>query len=185
VSTNHLASIAPTRDWAAEMRKHIDDARQEKGGYNASTLAAEIVDKLKGEDRELLYGWLEAHAQATIRDAIKAADAATRAYARHSAPRSAFQGAAMQAASGNTQPLRLGFLQAVYVVNPSNDRKQLRDMTANDVEFVADSYDRRSKSAAMEAAFFRILTKNLGDQRVGDVYSNDQLAELRLRVIGK
>lgn len=172
------------RDFAADMRKYIDEGRAEGRAYNAAELAAYIVYKLKGEDRELLYGWLEAHAEPTIREAITRIDAASRAYARHTAPLSVFKEATDQAENGNPEPLRQGFLQAVYVINAENDRKALGDMTAEDVLYVSAGYDRRARSAKLEAEFLRQLAAKIGNGRVRDMFDNVELADLRNKITG-
>lgn len=172
------------RDFATDMRRLIDKERTGNGSYNASVMAHEIANRLLSEDRELLYGWLEAHAVPTIRAAIVAIDAASRSYARKDNVTSLFAEAARQAEGGNQEPLRQGFLQAVYVINGENDRKALKDMTAQDVLFVAASYEDRAKSAMLEAAFLRAVAKKIGHGRVADKFTNIQLAELHLRLKG-
>ncbi len=166
------------RDFAADMRKVIDEYRTAPS-YNVAVVADAIVEQLLNDDRELLYGWLQAHAASTIGSAIRAVDAATRSHARTSARVSVFAEAVAEAERGNSEPLRQGFLQAVYVVNRKNDRKALRSMTAIDVLFVASGYDIRAQGARMEAAFFRALAEKVGQRKVGDVFNNVQLAELR------
>lgn len=172
------------RDFVADMRRFIDKMRP-SDKYNAGVLAHEVAQRLLTEDRELLYGFLEAHAVPTIRAVITAADAATRSYARHNGKASVFADAVRAAEAGDDKPLRLGFLQAVYVINGDNDRKALKDMTAEDVLFVAASYDNRAQSALLEAAFLRAVAKKIGKGRVADSFTNIQLAELRARLTGK
>ena len=166
------------RDYAADMREIIDQYRN-KPTYNAAFVAEEIVERLLAGDRELLYGWLQAHAATTISTAIRAIDAASRSQARQNAKASLFAAAAAEAERGNDQPLRHGFLQATYVINGNNERKRLRDMTAEDVRFVATGYEDRANSALMEAAFFRAVAKKIGNRTVGEVFTNAQLTELR------
>jgi hypothetical protein len=173
------------RDFAADMRKFVDKLRSGNGSYNAGVLAHDVVQRLLSEDRELLYGFLEAHATHTIRTMITAADAATRSYARHNAPASVFAEAAKEAEGGNKEPLKTGFLQAVYVINAQYDRKALKDMTAEDVLYVASSHESRAKSALLEAAFMRAIARRIGKGRVADAFNNVQLAELRARLTGK
>lgn len=174
-------ALVRIRDYAAEMRDIIDQ-RTQAVSYNAAEVADEIVQHLLHEDRELLYGWLEGHAAQTIRTAIAQRDASTRAYARTHAPKAAFAEAANAAKGGDPQPLRLGFLQAVYVCAADNTRKALKDMTAADVLYVADSYEGRAKQALLEAAFLRAVAKKIGAGRVADVFNNQQLAELRTKL---
>lgn len=167
----------PSRDYAADMRKYIDEYTAD-GDYNAADVSHRIVEKLRGEDRELLYGWLEAHAAETIRAAIARRDASTRAYARSHVKSSVFAQAAQAAAGGDYEPLKAGYLQAIYVVDGLNTRKALKDMTSSDVLFVASTYTRRARTALMEAAFLKAVAKQIGDRHVGDVFNNEQLAEL-------
>lgn len=171
------------RDYANDMRALIDKYRRQTS-YNASLIAHDIVEELLKGDRELLYGWLQAHAVPTIRAAVTAADAATRSYAR-TRGNSVFAEVDTKT-PGQKAPIRQGFLQAVYVVDSENTRKALRDMTADDVMFVASRYDDRAKSAQLDAAFLRAVAKRIGKQRlVGDVYNNTQLDDLRVRLTGK
>jgi hypothetical protein len=166
------------------MRKYLDEARTGGDSYNAVTAAREIAQKLLQDDRELYYGWLEAHAESTIRTALAAADAATRAHARKS-PASVFAAAAVAAEAGDPRPLRQGFLQAVYTVDADHNRKALKDMKAEDLNFVAAFYEDRARSHMFEAAFFRALAKKVEDGRVADKFDNMTLSELHNQVTGK
>lgn len=173
------------RDYVDEMRKLIDEYRSQPT-YNAPLAAHAIVAKLVEENDDLLYGWLRLHAEQTIRAAMAAADAATRAYARGPGSNvSVFAEAARKAEAGDPTQLKQGFLQAVYTINDQYDRKALKDMTAEDVLFVASMYEDRSRAAMMEAAFFRALAKKIGLGRVADTFNNTQLAELRKTVVGR
>jgi hypothetical protein len=180
-----VTSVEPyKRDYAADMRKYLDEARNTDGPYNAVTAAAVIADKIQREDPELYYGWLEAHATATIRAALTAADAATRAHARTTTA-SVFAAAAAAAEAGDPAPLKQGFLQAVYVVDSSYNRKALKDMIASDLTYVAGNYEDRARSQMFEATFFRALARKVGDGRVADVFNNQELSELHDQVTGK
>lgn len=172
------------RDYADEMRKLIDEYRSQPS-YNAALAAHEIVDKLKDENQELLYGWLQLHAVNTVRSAMSSADAATRQKARGAGSTvSVFAEAARRAEQGDPTQLKEGWLQAMYTINNEYDRKCLKDMTAEDVLFVAASYEDRARASMMEAAFFRALAKKIGMGRVADVFNNTQLAELRQSITG-
>lgn len=175
-----------TRDYAAEMRRRIDEKRV--GSYNATVIAHEIVNDLLAGDRELLYGWLQGHAVDSIRRTVAEADAFTRSYARRprNAPLSLFAEAVKSAEGGDSEPLRRGFLQAVFVVDDADTRMALRDMRANDVLYVADMYDARGQAALMEAAFLKAVAKKVGrNRRVSDVFNNVQLDELRETITGR
>jgi hypothetical protein len=172
------------RDYADEMRKLIDEYRSQSS-YNASLAAHEIVNRLMAENQELLDGWLKLHAVQTIRSAMASADAATRAHARGTGSSvSVFAEAARRAEEGDPTALKEGWLQGVYTINAEHDRKALKDMTAEDVLFVASRYEDQSRAAMLEAAFFRALAKKIGMGRVADSFNNTQLAELRQRIVG-
>lgn len=176
--------VVKIRDYAAEMRELFEKFRGGSGSYNAVTASHEIEEYLLREDRELYFGWLEAHGVSTIRAALVAVDAATRQHARVTTA-SVFAAAAAQAEAGDSSALRQGFLQAIYTIDTDNNRKALKDMTAADVLFVAESYEDRAKASLFEAAFFKAIAKKIGKGRVADVYNNVQLSELRLRMTGK
>lgn len=179
----HRALRSP-RDFATDMRKLIDEYRN-VDTYNATDVAHRVVDRLLAEDRELLYGWLQGHAVATVATAVRSIDASSRAQARQN-PASVFAAAVAEFEEfGNSEPLKSGFLQAVYVVSDAHDRKELRYMTAEEVLFVAASYEDRARANNMEATFFRVLAGKLGLHKVGDMFNNVELAELRTKVTGK
>lgn len=176
--------VQTKRDYTAELRKLIDE-RRSPHGYNAGLVAHDVVQYLLIHDRELLFGMFEDKAVDLVRGIIVASDAATRSYARTNSRRGVFSEAAQEAkASGNTEPLRQGFLQAVYVVDAENTRKSLKDMTAEDVLFVAAGYEDRARSAKLEAAFFRALAARIGNGVVADNFNNIQLAEFRNSITG-
>jgi hypothetical protein len=174
----------PERDYAADMRKYLDEARNTDGPYNAVIAASEIAKRLRTEDRELYYGWLEAHAESTIRTALNQVDAATRSHAR-ATPASVFAAAAAAAAAGDPAPLKQGFLQAVYVIDESYNRKMLKDMKAEDLQYVASGYEARARSQLFEAEFFRQVAKKVGEGTVSEIFDNQTLSELHGQITGR
>lgn len=172
------------RDYACEMRELVDTYR-DRPEYNAASAAVEIYDWLIANDRELLIGFLEGGAVLSIRSVMTAADAATRAYARANGPASVFAEAANEAEKGNPGPLRQGFLDARYVVDEKYSRKELRNMTSDDVLYVAQKYQDRARGAMREAQFLREIAKQIGNRTVGAVFNNVQLAELHGIISGK
>lgn len=170
-----------TRDYAADMRAVID-AETGGGPYVSRVIAAHIVEKLRATDSDLLSGWLDAHAEQLIWQAINDRDRSTRSHARATARRSVFAAAAKAHESGEAHesgddvPLT-HFLNVPYVV-ANGSRKRLADLDAADLTFVADAYDERARDNAMNAAFLRALSKKVGGGRVADQFSEDRLAEL-------
>lgn len=71
------------RDFAAEMRAVIDTAT-EGTPYVARVVAGEIVEKLRANDPDLLAGWLDAHAESLLWQAINDRDRSARAHAKAS-----------------------------------------------------------------------------------------------------
>jgi hypothetical protein len=163
------------RDFAAEMRAVID-AEPGEGPYVSRTVAAQIVEKLTVTDPDLLSGWLYGHAELLLWQAINDRDRSTRAHARATAGRSVFARALESQAAGDDAPLR-GFLEVPYVCSDGS-RRQLADLCADDLRFVADGYDTTAKRAGMHAAFMRSLAKKVGGGRVADHFTNQALADL-------
>jgi hypothetical protein len=58
----------------------------------------------------------------------------------------------------------------------------LKDMRATELNFAADDFAVRAKRNAMQEAFLRALAKRCGDQAVGDVFTEDQVAALWLAI---
>lgn len=182
--TQKQVAVTTSRDYIDEMRALIDLYRKEEG-YNAAVAAHNIASRLAREDPDLLHGYMSLHAVSTIRSAMQAIDASTRSYARSHSAASVFAEAAAEHEAGNPEPIQQGFLQAVYVVNGSNDRKRLSQMHREDVMYVVERYEERSKTAAMQAAFLKAVARTIGDGTVGEAWNNVQLAELYETITGK
>lgn len=163
------------RDFAAEMRAVID-AETAGGPYVSAQVAEHIVAKLRATDPGLLDGWLHAQAVNFLRHAINLRDCSTRSHARAVSGRRAFGEAAAAHGAGDTTALS-GWLGVVHVVEDGT-RKRLSEMTAADLEHVASDYDSRAAENAMHATFLRALRKKVGRKAVGDVFSEDRLAEM-------
>jgi hypothetical protein len=161
-----------SRDYIAEMNAVIEAAVPE-GDYIAPILGAELAEKLKANDPELLAGWLWTRAQAELSDTFARRSNSLRQHARVMGPRRAFADAAEEfERTGDPRVLRT--FQTEYVVNSGNLRRKVADMTGPDHRFVADSYGATAKSASMLAAFHRAVAKKVGDQRTADVFTQDQ-----------
>lgn len=163
------------RDYAAEMRAVID-AETGNSPYSSPVVAAHIVEKLRATDPDLLTGWLDAQAANFIRHAINLRDCSVRTHARHIASRSVFAQNAESYADGDAAAMT-GWLHVVHVVE-NGTRKRLTDMDAEDLMHVADTYGRRASENALAESFLRALAKKVGDGKVSDHFSNEQLAGL-------
>lgn len=166
---------AVDRDFAAEMRRTIDESAGQ-GDYLPRQLATEIVEKLRANDPELLAGWLDAQAEHFVWQMINDRDRSTRAHARSTSRANAFGDAAKAHKSGNGAPLR-DFLALRFTVADGH-RRALASLTAADLMFVGDSYERRERDNSLMKTLMRALAKKVGKRTVGDCYSNEQLCAM-------
>ncbi len=163
------------RDYIGEMRAIID-IETEIGPYSSAEVAAYIVGKLRGDDPELLQGFLDLHAEYLVRSMINKRDASTRAHARRTSRAAAFAQAAQDWEDGDIHALD-GWLRIPIVV-ADGTRKPLSDLTAVDLTYAADQYHHRARENKMMAAFLRAVGKQLGTKVVSEVYSEDQLTAM-------
>lgn len=163
------------RDYAHDMREVIDAACS-GGGYKPPQLATEIVAKLRANDVELLDGWLQAQAEHFIWQMINDIDRSRRTHARYAGPRGAFADAAQQYSNGQAGALR-DFLTLRFTV-ADGSRPELAALTAADLTYVADDYERREQKNALMKAVMRALAKKVGTGTVGDHFTNEQLAAM-------
>lgn len=157
-----------TRDYLAEMRDVLDSEAQ---GDPAPVVAERVVVKLRATDPDLLSGWLDLQAVSFVRDAVGYIDRSGRARARATSQRSVF---AEDAERGDVS----GWLTTRYVLEDGR-RPTLGDMTAENLRFVARTYDDDARAARMEAAFMRALAKRVGSGVVADHFTEDQVEALR------
>lgn len=163
------------RNYAAEMRALIDQETSH-GPYISASIAEKIVEKLSVNDPQLLDGWLHAQAVQLIRHAINLRDGSMRAHARVTASRGVFADAAKQAEAGNLEPLTK-FLDTRYVVE-GGIRVRLGDMREPQLVYVADAYRRRAQDAMLQQAFLRALARKVGNGKVEDHFTEDEIAKL-------
>jgi hypothetical protein len=163
------------RDYAGELRNLIE--KETKDGDIAAVVAARIVQHLRDTDPDLLDGWLQGHAVQLVTDVIGTIDRAGRAHVRAVAGRDDF---AESVAAGDVQ----GFLHTRWVVDEADTRMRLTVMRAPQLRFVARGYRVVSRSAKLEAAFFAALAKKVGAGTVGEHFSEQQIQDLRLSIVG-
>lgn len=160
------------RDYAREMRELID--KTATGEYAPPLLAAQLVNRLRAEDPELLQGWLDEQAVQFLRHAINQRDAAVRTHNRRFQARSVFSGAVSAFRAGNQYALQ-GFREEHYPV-ASGTKKPFGQMTHQDLLYAAESYRQRKDQNALQEAFLRAVAERVGtDQVVQDVFDEDQL----------
>ena len=137
------------RNYVQEMRDLID--QEATGEYVSGVVAAQIVEKLRVNDPDLLIGWLGAQATALVHQAINERDRPRRTHARTAGPRSVFAQAAEKHERGEVAPL-YRLLDTHYSVNSENLRKPLASMNGGDLEYVSESYQARASDPLIASA---------------------------------
>lgn len=165
-----------TRDFGHELRALID-AERSKGTYNSRQLSAKIVNHLLANDPELLNGWLQLRAEELLWAQINEIDRRERATVQNNAKRIAAGEAVRDFEQGNIDGIK-GFLDTFYVIDTEDTRKRLGDLRAPELEFVAERYDVQAKTAALKSAFFRALQNRVGDKTVGEVFTDEEIAQM-------
>lgn len=166
------------RDYLSEMGEAIEKAVPD-GDYVAPIVAADLVERLREEDPELLSGWLDLRAAVFLADVIARRSNSKRQAARVGAPRSAFGEAALSFGAGEGDPSALVAFTTEYVVNSENVRRKVADMTGADHRFVASGYADQKATAALLEKFHLAVARKVGDgRRTSDVISEEQYARL-------
>lgn len=172
-----------SRDYLADMNAAIEEAIPD-GDYVAPLVAADLVDRLRVEDPDLLTGWLDVKASVFLADAVARRSNSRRQAARVAAPRKAFAEAARSFAdTGEAAVLRP--FAAEYVVDEENTRRAVARMTAEDCRFVAGRYDETARQAKLEASFHRAVAKKIGARVVGEVFTEEQYVAMYQSVTGR
>ncbi|WP_043493792.1 hypothetical protein [Streptomyces viridosporus] len=164
------------RDFIAEMQQAVEAAIPE-GDYVASVVAADLVDRLRVEDPELLAGWLHLKAPVILADVVARRSNSKRQTARVGAPRRAFAEAARSFTTDGDVRVLSPFA-AEYVVDEANTRRAVANMTADDCRFVAAKYEDAARISKLEAAFHRAVAKKIGGRVVGEVFTEEQYLEM-------
>jgi hypothetical protein len=152
-----------TRNYAEEMRLVLDEYAIVTDP--TITTAHRIVDHLRATDPDLLAGYLDIRAAEIIRNDLNYLDRASRAHVRQTQARGVFADAVI---TGSVK----GWLdeRIKYVINESKDRRALRDMTHDDLTFVAEDYHAR-----FEEIFFRELARQVTTGTVGDHFTEEEI----------
>lgn len=172
-----------SRDYIADMDAAIEAAIPDSD-YTAPIVAAELVDRLRAEDPDLLSGWLHLKAPVLLADVVARKSNSKRQAARRSAPRRAFAEAARSFADAGDEVVFSPFA-AEYVIDAENTRRKVALMTAADCLFVAGRYDETARQAKLEASFHRAVAKKVGARTVGEVFSEEQYLSMYQSVTGR
>lgn len=170
------------RDYLADMNAAIEAAIPE-GDYTAPLVAADLVEKLRATDPDLLSGWLDLRAAAFLADAIARRSNSRRQAARVGAPRRAFAEAA-QRFTEETDPAALAPFATEYVIDTANTRRRVEDMTGADHRFVAAGYAESKRTAALLEKFHLAVARKVGDRRTADVISESEYLSMLRSITG-
>lgn len=168
-------SSVTDRDYIAEMSQVVE-ASIPAGDYVASVVAADLVERLRMEDPDLLAGWLDLKAAVILADVVARRSNSRRQAARIGAPRKAFAEAARSFTDGDIEALHP--FAAEYVVDDENTRRAVANMTADDCRFVASKYEESARISKLEAAFHRAVGKKIGARLVGEIFTEAQYLEM-------
>lgn len=176
------------RDVRAEVLAVIE-AETAHGDFKVSDVARQVVDKLRATDPELLLEFLDAEAVALVAHLIRRVE--------HLAKMKVRRGAGLTA----TQPRRSVFAETMadhdaelesdaepaaapawldrQYLTADGLRRHLRDCTAEDLKHNVGLYLDRAQANQYEAAFLAAIAKKLDGRKVGDVFTDAQLAAMR------
>jgi hypothetical protein len=178
--------VTPTmirRDYATEMLDKVNEtfAAAADGPVSAAVVAKRIVAQLEDADPDLLRGWLRLNAEDLLRRYIGIVQGSERSHNRAVSGRRAFAEAREAHEAGDSEPLQAHttWLSSMFVVDDKYSRLPLGDCTATELRYVSSRYEQTARSASFEAVFFKMLAEKVGDQKVSDVYTEDEIAEFR------
>lgn len=180
--TEGPSSVMGDRDYMAEMRAKVDAACV--GTWSAPAVATQVVEDLRVNDPDLLYGFLDLCAVTMVRQLINGRDQSARSHNRKTASRSVFKEAAEEHERGNSAPLEelTQFLQELYVIEDGS-KMALKDMHSTELNYVADTFEQRARENQMRAAFLYALANKCGDRAVGEIFTEEQVAALWLSIV--
>jgi hypothetical protein len=170
------------RDVLAEIGA-LADAVTAEGGWVAGTVANRLRHQLERDDPQLLNAFLRLMADDTLRSFISARERSRRAVERARAGSRRFAQAAADAEDARDYGLMSGAFAVSYVVDSSNMRRRVADMTGADHVYVADRYAHSANEARMLSAFHRAVAERVGDRKTSDVFSETEYASMLSSVI--
>jgi hypothetical protein len=163
------------QDLARDIRAIVDDELNKAGDvYVAGVIAGRVVARLREDDPELLTKFLDQHAIAIITRMVADISRAQKVYARHNSNRQLFGEALKRQEAGQPRALS-SWLDTQYVVTTNQQRKRLRDMGQEDLDYAIRDYTERARVNTLQAAFLRALAKRVGARTVGETFSDEEL----------
>jgi hypothetical protein len=175
-----MAGLMPDRDWAGEMRAHIDAMLDGcSDGYSRGDVER-LLGRLRREDPKLVDGWLYAQASAQLWEMVGQVSRSTRAHVRRVSLRRKFAEAVEAHAAGDRLAVPR-WLETQYPDGAGN-RLPLGKLHAPELARLAETYARSAKAARMQAAFLRAIAQQIGSGTVEQRYSDSELDALYHRI---
>lgn len=172
------------RDYDAEMKEIFDRALDVDGDLVPTVVAHEIIARLSVEDPDLLIGWNQSRLTIAVATEVRGLLSRRRSRARSTASvfdrrRREYDSRVPGDDTDGDETRRktfVGSFDARYRVDDKNTQRRVADMTAEDCEFVAQSY--RAAEAAMNrlATFQEAVARRLrreGAETVGDIFTEE------------
>lgn len=165
------------------MSQYVDKIVHANGDVVPAVAARELSRELLRTDPELLTGWLDNNADVFIAEAISKALRSARARARAQARPRAFKKATEEFEKTGDSSV-FSVFDVRLCIDDNNTQRRIGDMTGNDHMFVANRHYTDSRRAKLLGDFHRSLADRLGDQRVSDVYTEEQFADMYRSITG-
>lgn len=164
-----MEDILPAFVVKGAVERYIPDG----GDFTSREIAEKALAWLQEHAPTDLLAWQDELAISQLREMASHILSARRREARVVMRQEAFA-STLTLVRGGENPLK-----TVYVVNDSNTRRAVGDMTAQDLLFVAQSYMKRANQARLEGFFFKELAKRVPDgQTVKDVLDSEEYGRL-------
>lgn len=170
--------VSRRRDLARDIRAIVDEELDRAGDvYVAGIIAGKVVARLREEDPELLNKFLDQHAVSIVTRMVGDISRAQKTYARANSGKQQFAKALERQEAGEPRALA-AWLDTTYVVTTDEQRKRLRDMDKDDIEFAVKDYTERARANALQASFLMALAKKIGARTVGEVFTDEELMRM-------
>lgn len=155
------------------VKNAVEQAIPEHGDFTSREVAEKALAWLEEHAPEHLSEWQHDLALGQLREVASHTLAKRRAEARQLMRREQFD-TTVKAVFAGENPLK-----AVYVIDDTNTRRAVADMTAADLLFVASSYTKQANRMTLEAAFFKEVAKRIpAGSTVKDVLDSEEYGRL-------
>jgi hypothetical protein len=159
------------------MRAVIDAATAGQDGYVRTVVAAEIVEKLRATDPELLLGWLDFQAVQFVREAIGARDHSIRSRRHRTARGREFAEASGRFQDGDAAALTR-YLEMPFTVSVDDEVKPLGRLTHDELIYVRDDFQERVNENLFTVSVMDALAARVTEGVVADHFTEVQLQNI-------